>query len=81
MIESLNKDLQHIETMKGDIKDLEKKTRGGKVSFAEKKKKVFLEVDKNRKENSNLIIKSKQVKMENIVSNDCLSEYQNLNYK
>lgn len=67
--------------MKTDIKNLEKGTRQGKVEFAYAKKKIYLEVDKNRKENTFLMNQRHKIKMEKIVSNDCLSEYQNLNYR
>jgi len=67
--------------MKTDIKTMEKNTRKGKVDFAYEKKKIYQEVDKNRKESTQLMNLSKKIKMEKIVSNDCLTEYQNLNYK
>lgn len=81
LIQSLKKNYEDIEGMKTEIKNLEKNTRKGKVDFAYQKKKIYLEVDKNRKENTYLLNQSKRIKMEKIVSNDCLSEYQNLNYK
>lgn len=81
LIESLKNNYEAIENMKTDIKTLEKNTRNGKVDFAYQKKKIYLEVDKNRKENTQLMDQRNKIKMEKIVSNDCLTEYQNLNYK
>lgn len=81
LIDALNNNQSKIKDMKTDIKNLEKGTRQGKVEFAYAKKKIYLEVDKNRKENTFLMNQRHKIKMEKIVSNDCLSEYQNLNYR
>lgn len=80
-MKSLNNDHKAIEDIKVLIRQQEKNTRKAKIEFAYQKKKNYLEVDKKRKENAFLTNQSKKIKMEKIVSNDCLSEYQNLNYK
>ena len=56
-------------------------TREQRIQFAFEKQKVYLEVDKDRKLTDNLMDQSKKVRMEKIVSSDCLTEYQNLNYR
>ena len=81
LIESLKNDYEAIENMKSDIQTLEKNTRQGKLDFAYQKKKIFLEVDKNRKETAFLTNQARKNNMEKIVSSDCLSEHQNLNYR
>lgn len=81
MNEEMRRDFKKIEKMKSDIKSLEKNTQQGKVSFAQMKKINYMQVDKTRAETQDLMQKSKKFKIEKMVSNDCLSEYQNLNYK
>lgn len=81
MNEEMRRDFKKIERMKNDIKLLEKNTQEGKITFAQMKKINYMQVDKTRAETQELMQRSKKFKIEKMVSNDCLSEYQNLNYK
>ena len=67
--------------MASEVKQLEQNTRDQRIQFAYEKQKVYLEVDKDRKLTEHLMEQNKNVKMEKIVSSDCLTEYQNLNYR
>lgn len=81
MNQDMKKDYKKIEKMKNDIKALERNTEEGKIHFAHMKKVNYMQVDKTRAETQNLMQKSKMFKVEKMVSDDCLSEYQNLNYR
>lgn len=79
--ESLRADREAITQMSRQVKQLDLDTREQRIQFAYEKQKVYLEVDKDRKLTENLMDQSKKVRMEKIVSSDCLTEYQNLNYR
>lgn len=79
--EEMLRDYKKIEKMKNESKALEKNTQDGKISFAYTKKKNYMEVDKTRDKTQKLMQRSKELKVEKLVSNDCLMEYQNLNYR
>jgi hypothetical protein len=58
-----------------------RKTEGKRIDFAYEKQRVYLQVDKERKQTQDLADQNRKVKMEKMVSSDCLTEYQNLNYR
>ena len=80
-LDKLNKDIEEIERIKNKITKLEKDTKDGKRKFARMKRVNYLQVDKTRVQTQNLIKKAKRFHIEQMVSKDCLAEYQNMNYR
>ena len=81
LLKTFKMDKNKIENINNDVHSLKANTIQGKKEFSYIKKVNYLQVDKTRVETQNLIQKSKKFKIEKMVSNACLLEYQNLNYR
>jgi len=72
---------KEIQSMKQEGIVKEKDTKEGKKMFVERRKNEHVKVDKARRQIKDLGNEFRMVHSEKLVAEDCLAEYQSLNYK